>query len=105
MRPKTLLALVLLLHFLAHPAIHNLTFGLPESASLTEPSEGGSPAAGRESLGSCLNCRTGSNLVAAPLPGFLHALVSLAPQPAASDEFLPTRLMEFPLSSRAPPRR
>ena len=104
MKPKTILALVLLLHFLAHPAVHRLSNGLPERVSLSEPSEEGSPTAGRESLGSCLACRSGSSVVTPPLPVILPALASVAPQAAAVDDFLHARLIEFPLSPRAPPR-
>ena len=103
-RPKTFLALVLLLHFLAHPAVHLPAIGHADAASLSAPSQSDSPAAARESLGSCLACRTASSVVAPLLPVFLPALAPVAAQPAATTEFLYAHVTDHTLSSRAPPR-
>ena len=104
MKPKTALALLLLLHFLAHPAMHAPALSHSGAVSLSEPSEGSSPTAARDTLGSCLACRTGSSVLAPLLPVFLPALVSVTAPPAAKTDFLYARLTEFSLSSRAPPR-
>ena len=104
MRPKTFLALVLLLHFLAHPAVHAPALSHSGVVSVSESGEENSPTAARETLGSCLACRTASSVVAPLLPVFLPALVPVTAQPAATTEFLYAHLTDLTLSSRAPPR-
>jgi len=103
-KPKTFLALILLLHFLAHPAVHAPALSHSGVVSVSEPGEENSPTAARETLGSCLACRTASSVVTPLLPVFLPALMSLTAQPSATTDFLHARLTEFSLSSRAPPR-
>lgn len=100
---KTALALVLLLHFLAHPAVHAPALDPPGTASLSGPDEGGAPATAREGLGTCLACRTASAALSAPEPLLLPA-DSAASQPVISPPLTRNSVLYSSLlSARAPP--
>lgn len=67
MRPRSLLAILLFLHVLAHPAVHDLPSLGPASPQIEQRPDSDEPSVVPGSLGPCLGCRTASSLLAAPV--------------------------------------
>jgi len=64
--PRTLLALICLLHLLVHPALHSGVGLAPSENHLAAPAAGNPADARLEGTGVCGLCRTGASVVEAP---------------------------------------
>ncbi len=67
MKAWTLIAVLLLVQVLVHPAVHVPLSAGPSAPELHQLPERGSPQARLGRLGPCLGCRTAGSLVATPL--------------------------------------
>lgn len=103
MKPQSAVAVFLLLHMLAHPAMHGFPLAEPGPPTLQPVSESGDPLVRSQGVGPCLACRTASTAIAPPVPS------SLIPQGACWQaqrgpaEPYHSQLLDSPLSPRAPP--
>lgn len=103
MKPRRVAAILLLLHVLAHPALH-AGVSLPASPQAAPASlpEGSSQAS---SMGQCVTCRTGSSLVESHIQFAVWPPESpIEPLLASSPAYRSWRPLPAP-SSRAPPLR
>lgn len=102
-KPKTLVAVVLLLHVLVHPAVHGLVVPSVAPTELRAPSSSETSAARAEALGPCLVCRNGSSVVAPPAPLAVQSLDATW-EPLSPPEFpFLTQSFARAVAARAPP--
>lgn len=103
MKRKAVVAAVLLLHMLVHPAGHALLTPAPISPQFVSAAGENSTQAWLEGVRPCLACRSGASMVAPPVP--VAGLVFPAlwqPLPPATDYYF-SQALKLSLSVRAPP--
>lgn len=103
MKPKSLLAALLLLHVLAHPAVHTLVPGFGKAPAIQSSTEDERSTERFSSLGPCVGCQTCSSLL---VP---QTVVSAAPPPTLTERisigvsFYVSGEFDRTFSARAPP--
>ncbi|MFQ5777670.1 MAG: hypothetical protein ACE5IP_06645 [Terriglobia bacterium] len=103
MKSRIVLAVLLLLHVLAHPALHALVPAGEAAPVLRSSTESDGGAADFTTLGPCLGCQTSSSLLASPA-----AATSLPPPPrwenlSPASPSYESGASDWTFSARAPP--
>ena len=102
-KPKTLIAVILLLHVLVHPAVHGMGLASPAATELRTPPDSETAGARAEALGPCLGCRGAASTIAPPAPLAVQSL-DVNWEPLSPPKLLTsTQPFARPLAARAPP--
>ncbi|MGH9862279.1 MAG: hypothetical protein ACRD35_02530 [Candidatus Acidiferrales bacterium] len=103
MKPKTLIALVFLLHVLVHPAVHGVLVPPAASTEFRTPPDSETSTPRAEALGPCLACRGAASAVTPPAPLAVQSLDANW-EPLSPPEFpYLTQAFARAVAARAPP--
>ena len=103
MKSKAVLAAVLLLQILAHPAGHALLSPAPTAPQLNTAPDTKGNKGWLEGARPCLACRSGASMVALPVPVAAVVFPAIWQQLPTATDLRPSQAFKLSLSARAPP--